>query len=230
TWIASPAFVLSLDHVRSAITALDQFTTLYGLEQLLELAFSGWSFLLGIAFIPLLFTLKEALRCRNLSSSEPEPVLIQLLDQTRRHVSTVTVALKSTGAVRAAGRFFDLKYSHLRGDLSFIPWRKYPSAAARLIERLHNLILNQDVSSGIGDPVVEWVADKSASVVWRMFAVTTGTSSSSLLSLNVGSDLENALVMGDVASDYADRAIGVEVVDTSLEIIRAELTLIPQVD
>ncbi|KAJ3340175.1 hypothetical protein HDU93_007264 [Gonapodya sp. JEL0774] len=100
-WVASPSFVICLDHVRIAISALDKFLTLHGENMFQDLLFPGGGFGLSMSVLPLIISAKEAIctyeasigTSPNTASQPPPQVLLQFLRETRAQILTAIKVL-----------------------------------------------------------------------------------------------------------------------------------------
>ncbi|KAJ3325810.1 hypothetical protein HDU93_002594, partial [Gonapodya sp. JEL0774] len=191
-WVTSTSFVVCLDHVRVAIASLDEFIIMYGEKTLQDLLFPGGGFNLGIAVIPLIIAVKEALRNYSASTatattthSDLTPdVLLHFVAQTRAQITTAAKVLRMM----------------TRGneDSSM----KRGVAAARLIERLLDDVTNP-VSRPESSRLVDWVAGESTGILWRMIQVGSGAAEPQhLVAANVGcSDVDGTGMVSVSDSD-----------------------------
>ncbi|KAJ3335284.1 hypothetical protein HDU93_005945, partial [Gonapodya sp. JEL0774] len=215
-WVASPAFVICLDHVRVAIAAIDEFLIIHGEQKLQELLFAGGGFSLGMSVIPLIIAAKEALLNYRTSvrsangehSVMPQAeVLLQFIRQTQAQIATAAKVLRMISQTQG-------RSSMDRGK-----------AAARLIERLLDSVINPS-SDPESSRLVDWVAGESTGIIWRMYEVSTGTPPHSLVDAAAKldgtalDDTSNAeSVVGALSTKFQDLTIfnAEGIVDNSLD-------------
>ncbi|KXS10470.1 hypothetical protein M427DRAFT_139236 [Gonapodya prolifera JEL478] len=164
-WMVSPAFVKCLDHASIALTSLQLFFELHGEGSLLEHTSAAWGFCLGMATVSTLLAVREVLRTspahdcaeskdplKEAPESNELMIARQFLIGADSHVRTTIRALRSIGRV----------------------WKR-AQTATRLIERLHNSIMENNAAPHT-DRVLTWVAERQSEIILHLVTVAAGKS------------------------------------------------------